>query len=327
MRVNVGSIGWAHSENLAGVISPDYVVFSCTPKIDPRLLYWFLTSEAGLRAINLQTAGSVRERLYFASLARVAMPLPPMEEQRRVVGRLSSAAVQFERLAALRSEVLAELDALTLAFAGSIFSRRNATHWQTKNLGEIADVRAGVTLGRKLAGKTLRLPYLRVANVQAGHLDLREVKEVEIFPHERERWMLLPGDILLTEGGDWDKLGRGAVWNGEIPDCIHQNHIFRLRVDSEQFNSYFLAAQIGSPEGKAYFQAASKQTTNLASINQRQLKALPVFCPSLAEQQRTIARLNQFHGKARQLQLLATELENEIAGLKASILNRTFLGS
>ncbi len=95
-----------------------------------------------------------------------------------------------------------------------------------RSLEQISEIRSGVTLGRVLAGKTVRLPYLRVANVQDGRLDLSRIKEIEVLESEAEKWKLSSGDLLLTEGGDWDKLGRCAVWREEIPNCIHQNHIF-----------------------------------------------------------------------------------------------------
>jgi hypothetical protein len=129
MRINVGSVGWAHSENLAGVISPDYVVFSCTPKIDPRLLYWFLTSEPGLRAINLQTAGSVRERLYFASLARVAMPLLPIAEQWRIANEIENVLDKLKRVAALRHNVKEERQALLNSARTSLLGAEPACGW------------------------------------------------------------------------------------------------------------------------------------------------------------------------------------------------------
>src|SRR5215510_14685682 len=94
MRINVGSIGWAEHQNQTGVISPDYVVFSCTDRIEPKLLFLLLRSAVGLRAINLETAGSVRERLYFDSLARIRFPLPPPSEQRRIVARIEELAAK-----------------------------------------------------------------------------------------------------------------------------------------------------------------------------------------------------------------------------------------
>ena len=108
----------------------------------------------------------------------------------------------------------------------------NPKEWKEIKLKEISEIVSGVTKGRKLTGKsTIFVPYLRVANVQDGYLDLTEIKDIEVLPSDIEKYALQDGDILLTEGGDPDKLGRGTVWNGQIPMCIHQNHIFRVRVN------------------------------------------------------------------------------------------------
>ena len=97
-----------------------------------------------------------------------------------------------------------------------------------------------------------------------GFLDLDIIKTIHVKAEERDKWQMEPGDLLLTEGGDWDKLGRGTVWRAEIPDCIHQNHIFRVRLDTARFDPAYVLAVIRSPYGKDYFKGASKQTTNLA---------------------------------------------------------------
>jgi type I restriction enzyme, S subunit len=162
--------------------------------------------------------------------------------------------------------------------------------------------------------------------VQDGHLDLSKIKEVEVLESEADKWKLLSGDILLTEGGDWDKLGRGTVWREEIPNCIHQNHIFRVRTSPNEFVPEFLAALIGSPVGKAYFQAASKQTTNLASINQTQLKAFRVFQPPLPEQRRIVAYLDDLQEQTNTLKALQAETSTELNALMPSILDKAFRG-
>jgi restriction endonuclease S subunit len=142
--------------------------------------------------------------------------------------------------------------------------------WRIGQLREVADIASGVTLGRNLneAG-TLELPYLRVANVQDGYLNLADVKTVRIFPGELDRFRLRRGDVLMNEGGDYDKLGRVTVWEDQIPVCLHQNHVFRVRCRPDVFNCYFLAAVSGSEIGKRYFLQSSKQSTNLASSTQR----------------------------------------------------------
>jgi type I restriction enzyme S subunit len=254
------------------------------------------------------------------------IPLAPLAEQRRIVARIEELGAKIEEARRLRKQALEEADALDAAHANAIFNDEELRRWPAKSLGEVAEIRSGVTLGRQLTGRVIRLPYLRVANVQDGHLDLSVIKEVEVLESEAEKWKLLSGDLLLTEGGDWDKLGRGAVWREEIPNCIHQNHIFRVRTNPDAFLPEFLAALIGSPVGKAYFQDASKQTTNLASINQTQLKAFRVFQPPLSEQRQIIAHLDEIQRKADSLKKLQAETSTELDALMPSTLDKAFRG-
>lgn len=107
--------------------------------------------------------------------------------------------------------------------------------WVSKQLSSIADVKGGVTKGRKFNGKeTIIMPYLRVVNVQDGYLDLAEIKRIEVLPEDKIKYALRHGDLFFTEGGDRDKLGRGTVWRDEVQDCIHQNHIFRARLKTSE---------------------------------------------------------------------------------------------
>ncbi len=157
--------------------------------------------------------------------------------------------------------------------------------WTWATLDQIACLTGGITKGQKRdRGTQLEsVPYLRVANVQRGFLDLAEMKEIEATPEEIEELRLQPGDVLFTEGGDRDKLGRGWVWQGELPCCIHQNHIFRARMLDASFQAR-LVSWWGNSFGALWFQKTGKQTTNLASINLTVLRSFPVPLPPVAEQ-------------------------------------------
>ena len=170
--------------------------------------------------------------------------------------------------------------------------------WRWARFQSITDIGAGVTKGRKLGGrKTASFLYLRVANVQAGFLNLEVIKEIAIPVEEYDRYSLAPGDVLLTEGGDWDKLGRSAIWSGQIAKCLHQNHIFRARpILHDAVGPRWLSMFMNSPDGRGYFQSCSKQTTNLASINKTQLRSCPVPVPPAAEQHRIVARVDELMG-------------------------------
>lgn len=156
--------------------------------------------------------------------------------------------------------------------------------WIRCALSEVAEVRTGLAKGKTNLIDPVELPYLRVANVQDGFIDLNEVKTISVERQNIARYALAPGDILMTEGGDFDKLGRGAVWNGTIDPCLHQNHVFSVRVDSKLVNPLFLSSLSGSPYGRTYFLSCAKRSTNLASINSSQLKSFPVLLPPVAEQ-------------------------------------------
>jgi type I restriction enzyme S subunit len=150
-----------------------------------------------------------------------------------------------------------------------------------------------VAKGRILNGaEVVSVPYLRVANVQGGYLDLTEIKTIEIRRSEIPRYSLRAGDVVLTEGGDFDKLGRGFIWNGEVPGCVHQNHIFAVRANRDLILPEFLAYLTQSPYGKAYFLSVAHKTTNLACINTTKLKAFPALLPPVQDQRRIVEALS-----------------------------------
>jgi len=162
--------------------------------------------------------------------------------------------------------------------------------WSRQPLHEVAEVRTGLAKGKTGLLDPVELPYLRVANVQDGFIDLSEVKTIAVERHQIDRYSLKQGDILMTEGGDFDKLGRGAVWDGTLDPCLHQNHVFAVRAKPDSVNPLFFSALSGSEYGRTYFLSCAKRSTNLASINSSQLKAFPVLLPPIAEQNR-IARI------------------------------------
>lgn len=204
---------------------------------------------------------------------------PDYEEQKGIAEVLSALDEQIEATEAL----VFKFDATRTGLVRDLLA--TVSDSPTKPLKELANVGSGITLGREFTGTgTAEYPYLRVANVQDGRLDLGDVKTIRIPIANAEKVMLQPGDVLMNEGGDFDKLGRGAVWEGQIPNCLHQNHVFRVRCDQSKLLPGFLSLWAASDFGKRFFILASKQSTNLASINSTQLKSFPVLAPSVEKQ-------------------------------------------
>ncbi|MFJ9032516.1 restriction endonuclease subunit S [Streptomyces sp. NPDC102274] len=244
-------------------------------------------------------------RLDTARLQELEIGIPTMAEQRRII----AAHAAFERRIVGLRGVLRKLRVAEEALAANALDQERIGRWERVRLDAVASVAAGVTLGSEPVGNgTVELPYLRVANVLDGRIDTTEVKTVRILQSRYERFALQKGDLLLTEGGDLDKLGRGAVWDGRLEECLHQNHVFRVRC-GERTLPDFLALYTSSPEGRAYFQSVGKQTTNLASINSTQVKQMPIPVPPREEQERIM-------GAIRTIRYRQASMERQIAKLR-----------
>ncbi len=184
-------------------------------------------------------------------------------------------------------------------------------HWEVTAFDEVAIVIGGLTKGRDLRGRpTILCPYLAVANVQRGYFKLDQLKTMEVGIDEITKYKVEDGDILITEGGDWDKVGRTAIWRGGLENCLHQNHVFKARLPSEHLLKEWIELVFNSGIGRDYFANASKQTTNLASINMTQLRSFPLPIPPLDEQRRILATLFLMTQRCKDLR---QQLEKELA--------------
>ncbi|GAB1390304.1 MAG: hypothetical protein AMXMBFR78_25650 [Rubrivivax sp.] len=289
--------------------------------LDRRYLAYFLRSPNTVSRISAKVAGARMPRADMNFVLGLELPLLPLAEQRRIVDLLSRA----EGIVRLRREAQAKAKAIIPALFLDMFGdpAANPKGWPITPLSEVAEVISDVAKGRKLEpGEDVELPYMRVANVKDGYLDLAEVKTIEIKRTEVDKRLIQPGDLLMTEGGDPDKLGRAALWLGEIERCVHQNHVFKVRSDRSRVLPTFLRALAGSSYGKAYFLSVAKKTTGIASINKTQLSAFPVVLPPLAQQERFAAQA----AAVESIALQQAEARSKAEAVFQSLLARAFNG-
>jgi type I restriction enzyme, S subunit len=287
----------------------DFACYVPGPRVQAKfLMHLFRHMQPVWRTL---AGGSTHQTVYMPVFERLQILLPPMLEQHQiavVLDTLDEAIRNTEQLIAKLKQVKQGLlhDLLTRGIDDNGELRDPERHpeqfkesalgripkaWALANLATIAEVRSGIAKNssRAVTG-AVKVHYLRVANVQDGFLDLTEVSTIFVAKDDVERYRVLPGDVLMNEGGDLDKLGRGTVWCGEVSPCVHQNHVFVVRC-GPQMTPEFLNAWTGSSSARRYFMVAGKQTTNLASINKTALGRLPVIVPPKAEQSAAVALL------------------------------------
>lgn len=242
-----------------------------------------------LKSVKIPNTGYNR---HFKWLKEAKIYYPNSEEQSKIVSILDGISSVIEH----RQQELQKLDELVKARFVEMFGDMlsNDMAWQESTLDTLADVVSGITKGRKIRETELiEVPYMAVSNVKDGYIDWTTVKTIMATKQEIEQYRLLPYDVLMTEGGDPDKLGRGSVITKPLKNSIHQNHIFRVRLQTERILPVYFSEYLQHQKAKRYFLGCAKQTTGIASINMKQLRALPVLVPPLKLQEQFAAFVEQ----------------------------------
>ncbi|MBS0468518.1 MAG: restriction endonuclease subunit S [Proteobacteria bacterium] len=295
----------------------------------PSFIAFFLGTTGARGQIELAATGSSSSMLNIgqSTILHMQIAMPPLAEQQAIAAYLDTETARLDTLVREKEELVALLreargsriserisgDDLPGKPTGDPWAPHLPDGWEFKRLKHLAQVRSGLAKGKDAGDRqTVELPYLRVANVQEGRLDLREIATMPVELDAVERFSLVAGDVLMNEGGDYDKVGRGAVWTGEITPCLHQNHVFAVRPQQRDLSEW-LAAITQTQYAKFYFMNNAKQSTNLASISQTSVRELPVLLPPKAQRD---ALLQGLSAELTAFDALITHTQEEITLLK-----------
>lgn len=292
-----------------GIVSPAYYVYRPLSSEHDQFLHYLLRSEPYI-ALYGRISKGVRVNqwdLEHEALRNIPLMLPDIETQKAIADFLDRETARIDQLIEKKQQLIGALksarfslisSALTVGLeahpalipTGSSHLPRIPKGWVLCRLKHLAKVRGGLTLGRdvKPGEKSTATRYLRVANVQAGWLDLSDVAEIEATQSEIARYALREGDVLMNEGGDNDKLGRGAVWGAAFEPCLHQNHVFAVR-PHVRHHAEWISLATNAQYARDFFYLHSNQSTNLASISKTNLEKFPIALPPMEELRRISA--------------------------------------
>ena len=198
--------------------------------------------------------------------------------------------------------------------------------WAWATIGQAAEIQGGIQKQPKRRPAHNPFPYLRVANVLRGQLDLEEVHQIELFPGELEKLRLLRDDLLIVEGnGSPSQIGRMAIWKGEVPVCVHQNHIIRARVLGGT-TPQFVESYWNSPRGSSGVLNVASSTSGLYTLSVSKVSNLPIPLPPLAEQRRIVAEVERCLSVIRQAEATVAASLQRAERLRQSILKQAFSG-
>ena len=200
--------------------------------------------------------------------------------------------------------------------------------WRKTQLRHCATIKSGITLGKSYSKDTVLIerPYLRVANVQGGYVDLNDLATIQVTPDEDLKYRLHSGDVLMTEGGDRDKLGRGCVWHGEIEPCLHQNHVFAVQTNETVLLPEFLEYLTASNVGRSYFDVTAIKTTNLACTSSSKVLAFTIPLPPIEEQIEIVSYIKKRSLELNKLIMKKELLVQELESYKKSLIYEVVTG-
>jgi type I restriction enzyme S subunit len=347
--VRHGAIGIV-PENLGRVcVTSEFPVYEVdSASFDAQYIRLLFRTMAFRQKINSMISGaSGRKRVQPSDLENLKVPLPPLSVQKSIVSAWEQAKSDIssiqERISALEKQIDVDfLAALGLkkpekAVLPRVFGIgwKDLARWSViynqlasisvdissgrfpvSKLGDISTVSYGIQkCPANRPGQHAR-PYLRVANVQRGELDLKEIKRINVSDSDMQSFRLEPGDLLVCEGNSADLVGRPAIWRGEIPDCVHQNHILKVRVDRKRTIPEYVLEYMQTIPARIHFRSRAKFTTNLASINSNDLRELSLVVPPLSIQCKIVEKVKEQRGIITELK---AESEKKSKQAKADI--------
>ena len=319
----------------------------CSDFILPQYLqYVFVTFYKNRYTQNYikQTTG-IQNLDLSSMLADEFVPVPNLNEQKLIVCYLEAKCSKIDNLLSKIRSSIEEYKKLkqaviTQAVTKGVRGEREMKdsgvewigeipkEWRKTQLRHCATIKSGITLGKSYSKDTVLIerPYLRVANVQGGYVDLNDLATIEVTPDEDLKYRLHSGDVLMTEGGDRDKLGRGCVWHGEIEPCLHQNHVFAVQTNETILLPEFLEYLTASDVGRSYFDVTAIKTTNLACTSSSKVLAFTIPLPPIEEQIEIVGFIKKRSLELNKLIMKKELLVQELERYKKSLIYEVVTG-
>lgn len=310
--------------------------------INNKFLAFAMSSREVYAQVTSYATGTAQLTVPLSGLRRVKIPIAPPAEQTRVVAAIEE---QFSRIDAgeaalerswqsikrMRSAVL------QAAVRGHLFKSPTEirqdnrqpelpSEWRRVRVADIAQVSGGITKSPKRSPQGNAYPFLRVANVLRGRLDLNEVHEIELFPGELERLRLQRSDLLVVEGnGSPDQIGRSALWDGSIDPCVHQNHLIRVRPSAAVLPEYLNVFWNAPSTGEALRSSASS-TSGLHTLSTGKIRKIEVALPPLPEQYRIAEEVDRQLSALTDLDRRVQLAKQRARALRTAVLSMAFEG-
>lgn len=266
-------------------------------------------------------AGAVFESINKAGIEKLEIPLPALEEQRRIVAVLDEA---FEGLARARVQAEANLqnarELLALTFEHELLKHREDSIQTT-----IGEVCTGFEYGTSAKSQPKgKMPVLRMGNLQSGEVDWSDLVYTD-SDADIEKLTLNNGDVLFNRTNSLEHVGKTAIYRGDMP-AIFAGYLIRVHYNKSKMLPEFLNMFLNSKSARDYGRSISGKSVNQANISASKLKTYPIMLPSVRAQEDIVRKMASLRGPLKDLEGIYEVNLHDIDDLRQSVLQKAFAG-
>lgn len=282
------------------------------------LLYFFRYFETQLQR---QGTGTTFKAITQNVIKNLKIPVPSLPEQERIVARIEELFSELDKAVETLKTTQQQLAVYRQAVYASIFD-----HGTLRPITDFFEISGGLTKNSKRHEFHTKMPYLRVANVYYNFLDLREIKQIGVMPNEIERTLLQKDDLLFVEGnGSKSQIGRVAIWDGSIKNCLHQNHLIKGRPIGGMLPKYALFYLISGYGRKQILDIASS-TSGLYTLSINKIKNLKIPYIDIDDQKKSLELIDSRLSCYDQIERTVDTALQQAEAMRQSILKQAFEG-
>ncbi|MFH8528250.1 restriction endonuclease subunit S [Streptomyces tendae] len=308
--------------------STEFHVLRSRGAVLPEYLMHYLLQRSVRIIAEQHMSGAVgQRRVPRPYLESLEIPVPPLPEQVRIVAEIEQQVSRIEAGEASVRSAEEVARSLWLAVLESIVESGSASSGWQREIAEVATVSGGIQKSGKRRPSVNAYPFLRVANVSRGALNLSDIHEIELFEGEIDRYKLTFGDLLVVEGnGSPDHIGRGSIWRDEISDCVHQNHLIRVRPGGGLSPDY-LELVWNAPSTSKQLKEVAHSTSGLYTLSTAKIKKIKLPVPALSVQAELVKQARSHRGMIDAAAVTVVEASHRAQDLRASLLHAAFTGA
>lgn len=296
-------------------------------KAEPEYLRFMFLSPQFLRPIQAAVNSSTRshQRVKPAVVLDQSIPLPPVNEQRRIVNRIKECLSRVDEIKRLRGDAQQEAGALIKARRHELWSDLTRNESNLVPFGSIVQsFKNGLYKPAKFYGHGNL--FVRMFNINDGSFVSSRFERVEVDADEQEKYAIAPGDLLISRVNSRELVGKSAI-APELPEpAVFEAMLIRVRVDEKKALPDFVVEMLNSPECLANLRAKAKHAIGQSSLNQQDISSTGVPLPDLQIQKQLAKEFAALHQLSEGLKREMLESSEESRLLTQAVLRKAFAG-